>query len=169
MDDPVDPTLNSTEEPPRNPPLPKWVRGGAYLGLTAGWLAGLIYVLAAFPSIGFEQQSTADGILIAAPTIGAAVGAVIGWLLRDYEPLAHLAAPDWITFKEVKWGWRTGGIAGLFLAQHYIAEHSPLGFYTGSVALVFETFGPLFAAIGGVIGLLLKVMGDRPAPPTTPK
>ena len=166
MDGPVDPTLYSKDEPPRNPPLPKAVKAGTFLGLTVGWLAGLVYVLAAFPSVGFEQQSTADGILTAAPLIGAAVGAGIGFMLRNSERFARITAPNWTTFKEVKWGWRTGGIVGIFLAQSYIASNSPLGFYTGSIALVFELFAPACAVLGGGIGLLLISKRGNADPPT---
>jgi len=153
MDEIVDPILE--REPPRNPPLPKAVKAGAYLGMTVGWLVGLIYVLAAFRPIAFAQRDTADGILIAAPVIGTVIGAAAGWLLRDSERILRVTAPDWITPKEVRWGWRTGGIVGLYLTQSYIAANSPLGFYTGSVALVFEVIAPICAALGAGIGLLL--------------
>jgi len=165
MDGPVDPTPDSKDEPPRNPPLPKAVKAGAYFGLTLGWLAGLVYVLTAFPSIRFEQQSTADGILTAAPISGVVVGAGVGFFLRNSERFARINVPNWITFKEVTWGWRTGGIVGLFLAQSYIASNSPLGFYTGSIALVFELIAPACAAVGGGIGLLLRIMRDDAGPP----
>jgi hypothetical protein len=162
----VDPTLDDQNEPPRNPPLPKAVKGGAYLGLTVGWLGGLIYVLVVFPSIGFEQQSSADGILIAAPIIGAGVGTSIGYLLRSSDRFARLTAPNWIAVKEVRWGWRTGGVVGILLARHYISANSPLGFYTGSIALVFETIAPFFAALGGAIGFALATNRDGAVPPT---
>jgi hypothetical protein len=167
MDDRVDPTLDQPDEPRQNPPLPKAVKTGAYLGLAVGWVAGLIYVIAAFGPISFEQRDTAAGILIAAPVIGAIIGAVAGWLLRDSEWLPLFTTPDWATFKEVKWGWRTGGIAGIALARSYIANNSPLGFYSGSIALVFELIVPLTAALGGGIGILLTVKPDDTSPPTT--
>jgi hypothetical protein len=114
----VDQTLDGQNEPPWNPPLPKAAKGGAYLGLTVGWLGGLIYVLVVFPSIGFEQQSSADGILMGAPIIGAAIGISIGFLLRNSDRVARLTAPDWITLKEVKWvGEQVESLVSLYKRQ----------------------------------------------------
>jgi hypothetical protein len=164
MDDRADPTPDQPDGPPQNPPLPKAVKAGAYLGLVVGWVAGLIYVIAAFGPIGFEQRDTADGILTAAPIIGAIIGAFVGWLLRDSESLPLFTTPDWATFKEVRWGWRTGGITGLLLAQHAVADNSPLG-YNGSIVLVIELYFVFFAALGGAIGWLLATKRNNAPPP----
>jgi hypothetical protein len=164
MDDRVDPTPDQVDEPPQNPPLPKAVKTGAYLGLAVGCVAGLIYVIAAFGPISFEQRDTADGILAAAPVIGAIIGAVAGWLLRDSEWLPLFTTPDWATFKEVRWGRRTGGITGVLLAQHAVADNSPLG-YNGSIVLVIELYCVLFAALGGAIGWLLATKRNNAPPP----
>jgi hypothetical protein len=56
------------------------------------------------------------------------------------------------TGKGVKWGWKVGTVTGLIVAQQYIASHSPAGFFTGSIALVFELLVPLFAVLGAGIG-----------------
>ena len=51
-----------------------------------------------------------------------------------------------------KTGAKRGAVAGLALAQIYLSRHSPLGFYTGSIPLVFlVTIGP-GTAIGAAIG-----------------
>jgi hypothetical protein len=97
-------------------------------------------------------------ILIAALIIGAALGAGVGWLMRNSERFARVAPPEWTAFKEVRWGWRTGGITGILLAQHYIAANSP---FPGSIVLVFELFFPFFAALGGGIGLLFATRNDQ--------
>lgn len=148
----MDQKTDSDNEKPVNEAIPKGVKMGAAIGMTAGWLAGLIYVFAAFPSVSFEQQGTADGILIAAPTLGAALGAGVGWLRRDSDRFARMVLPPWTTRKQFKWGWRAGTVVGIGLGQNYIATHSPLGFYTGSIALVFELYVPLFAVLGAGIG-----------------
>ena len=161
----MDLKTDSENEAPVNELATKAVKMGAAIGLTAGWMIGLIYVLAALPSVRFEQQSTADGILMVAPVVGAAVGAGIGWLLRDSAWFVRLALAPWTTRKGFKWGWKAGTVAGLVLAQHYIATHSPLGFYTGSIALVFELFVPLCAALGAGIGGLVFNEDDDVVPP----
>jgi len=166
MDDGMEPILDSDNEPRRNPPLPKAVRAGAYLGLAAGWMAGLVYVVAVFLPIRFEQVSTADGILIAVPVIGAAVGAAVGWLLRNSERFLLVIAPCWTTLNDAKWGSRSGGIVGLFLAMSYIRANSPLGFYPGSIALAFELIVPACAALGAGVALLLTVRRNGADPPT---
>jgi hypothetical protein len=161
----VDPKTESQNEGPVTGIAPKAVKMGAAIGMTAGWMIGLIYVGAAFPSASFEQQSTIDGILMAAPVLGAALGAGIGWLLRDSEWFARLALPSWTTRKEFKWGWKAGTVAGLGLGQNYIATHSPLGFYTGSIVAVFELFVPLCAAVGAGIARLFINKVDDVVPP----
>jgi hypothetical protein len=164
-EDTVDQKTNSQDEEPVTGITSKAVKIGAAIGMTAGWLIGLIYVLAAFPPVSFQLRSTADGILLAAPVLGAALGAGIGWLLRDSERFARLALPSWTTRKEFKWGWKAGTVAGLGLGQNYIATHSPLGFYTGSITLVFESFVPLCAALGAGVGWLFIDKVDDIAPP----
>jgi hypothetical protein len=81
MEDTVDRKTDGENEEPVNDAAAKAVKMGAAIGMTAGWMIGLIYVLAAFLSVSFAQQSTADGIPIAAPVLGAALGAGIGWLV----------------------------------------------------------------------------------------
>jgi hypothetical protein len=163
----MDQKTDSPNEEPVTGVTPKAVKMGAFIGMTAGWLIGLFCVALVFSSASFEQQSTVDGILMASPVLGAVLGAGIGWLLRDSERFARLALPSWTTRKEFKWGWKAGTVAGLGLGQNYIATHSPLGFYTGSIAAVFELFVPLCAALGGCIGRLFINKIDDVIPPSS--
>ncbi|HWB45421.1 MAG TPA: hypothetical protein VG900_08290 [Hyphomicrobiaceae bacterium] len=50
--------------------------------------------------------------------------------------------------KGAKWG----AVAGLALAQIYISHNSPLGFYTGSLPIVFLLCIGSGVAIGAAIG-----------------
>jgi hypothetical protein len=165
LEDTVDQNTDSENEQPVNEVTPKGVKMGAAIGMTAGWMVGLIYVLAAFPFVSFDQQGTVDGILIAAPILGAALGTGVGWLLRNSERFARLALPSWATRRQVKWGWKAGTVAGIGLGQTWISTHSPLGFYTGSVALVFELYVPFFAVLGAGIGWFLLNKADDVVPP----
>jgi hypothetical protein len=166
-EDAVDQKTDRENAEPVNEIAPKPVKTGAAIGMTAGWMIGLIYVVFAFPSMSFGQQGDVDGILMSAPVLGAALGAGIGWLLRESERFARLALPPWTARREVKWGWKAGTVVGLGLAQSYIATNSPLGFYTGSIALVFELFVPFFAALGGGIGWLVISQADDVVPPAS--
>lgn len=163
----MDQKTDSPNEEPVTGVTPKAVKMGAFIGMTAGWLIGLFCVALAFSSASFEQQSTVDGILMASPVLSAVLGAGIGWLLRDSERFARLALPSWTTRKEFKWGWKAGTVAGLGLGQNYIATHSPLGFYTGSIAAVFELFVPACAALGGGISWLFINKIDDVIPPSS--
>src|ERR1700683_4879229 len=166
QDYPIDQKSDGENDQPVNGRPPMVVKMGALIGMTAGWMIGLFYVGVAFSSASFEQQSTVDGVLMASPVLGAALGAGIGWLLRGSRRFAGLALPPWTTRKEFKWGWKAGTVTGLGLGQNYISTHSPLGFYTGSVAAVFEVFVPFCATLGGGIGWLLINKFDDVIPPS---
>jgi hypothetical protein len=169
QDDPVNQKTDGENNQLVNRRAPTVVKMGALIGMTAGWMIGLCYVGVAFASASFGQQSTVDGILMGSPLLGAALGAGFGWLLRDSERFARLTLPSWTTRKEFKWGWKAGTVTGLGLGQSYIATHSPLGFYTGSVAAVFELFVPLCAALGGGIGWIFMNKVDDVVPPAPPQ
>ncbi len=65
------------------------------------------------------------------------------------EPSARSAPPSPIR-KGAKWG----ALAGLMVAQLHIRNNSPLGFYTGSMMLVFAICIGLGAAIGAGIACI---------------
>lgn len=52
--------------------------------------------------------------------------------------------------KGAKWG----SIVGFVIAQWYLGQHSPLGFYGGNVTLVFAVCIGIGASIGAGIGWL---------------
>jgi hypothetical protein len=155
------------------------VRQGAAIGLTLGWLSGLIYILVWVPQPLFDPKlvSFTDGVLLGVPVAGAALGAVLGWLLRNWDRFADLvkrlrispAAPS-LGPKGRNWrshGWKIGTVVGLLLASQYLRGNSPLGFYTGSIALVYELFVPICAFIGAGIGwyMTLPAREDPLKPP----
>jgi hypothetical protein len=156
----------------RPPPINKAVKMGATIGMVVGWLLALIYVFVSFPiPFGFQPnlQSKIDGILLAGPFFGAALGAAIGWYLRDSKRFGiareitnvegAVLPPGSPNRRAVKWGWKAGTVAGILLGNYYIRTHSPLGFYTGSVVLVFELYVPFFAGLGAGIGWLVANKG----------
>jgi hypothetical protein len=88
-EDAVDQKADRENAAPVNEIAPKPVKMGAAIGMTAGWMIGLIYVVFAFPSMSFGQQGDVDGILMSAPVLGAALGAGIGsrvWRCRLGRP-----------------------------------------------------------------------------------
>jgi hypothetical protein len=161
----------------RPPPFNRAVKMGATIGMVVGWLAALTYVFASFPiPFGFQPnlQTKVDVILLTGPVLGAAVGAVIGWFLRDSDRFkiareitnmeGAVLPPGSTNRRAVNWGWKAGTVAGIFLGQYYITSNSPLGFYTGSVVLVFELFVPFFAGLGAGIGWLMTGKSDGIVP-----
>jgi len=161
----------------RPPPFNKAVKTGATIGMVVGWLAALIYVFVSFPiPFGFQPnlQTKIDVILLIGPVLGAAVGAVVGWFLRDSDRFkiareitkidGAVLPPGSTNRRAVKWGWKVGTVAGIFLGQYYIQTHSPLGFYTGSIVLVFELAVPLCAGLGAGIGWLMANKGGGGVP-----
>ena len=165
MENTLDQKPDSVKPDPVDTLTTKAVKMGAAIGLFAGWMIGLIWVLAVLPPRSFGEQSTADLILAVAPVAGAAAGAGIGWLLRDFAPFARLALAPWAARMGYKRGWKVGTVVGLLLAQFYFPSHSPLGFYTGSILLVFELIVPPCAALGAAIGALVFNDGDDVVPP----
>jgi hypothetical protein len=147
----------------RPPSFNKSVKKGATIGMVVGWLAALIYVFVSFPiPFGFQPdlQTKIDVILLTGPVLGAAVGAAVGWFLRDsnWREVTKIEGavlpPGTTNRRAVNWGWKAGTVAGIFLGQYYIQTHSPLGFYTGSIVLVFVLIVPLCAGLGAGIGWL---------------
>jgi hypothetical protein len=149
----------------RPPPINKTVKKGATIGMVVGWLVALIYVFASFPiPFGFQPnlQSRIDSILLIGPVLGAVVGGALGWFTRDsnWFKIAReitniegaVLPPENTNRRAVKWGWKAGTVAGIGLGQYYIANNSPLGFYTGSIVLVFELIVPLCAGVGACLG-----------------
>jgi hypothetical protein len=170
-------TQRADDKDRRPPPINKAVKKGATIGMVVGWLVALICVFVSFPiPFGFQPdlQSEIDVILLTGPALGAAVGGVIGWFMRDSNRLdiareitniEGAVLPRGSTNRRaVKWGWKAGTVAGIFLGQYYIKANSPIGIYTGSVVLVFELIVPLCAGIGAGVGWLMtnKIAGlDR--------
>ena len=162
----------------RPPPFNKAVKMGATIGMVVGWLVTLTYVFVAFPiPFGFQPnlQTRIDVILLAGPVLGAVVGAALGWFMRDSNWFKYareitnsegaVLPPGSTNRKAVKWGWKAGTVAGIFLGQSYITSNSPLGFYTGSIVLVFVSIVPLCAGLGAGIGWLLTNKIDGVDPP----
>jgi hypothetical protein len=161
----------------RPPPFNKAVRMGATIGMVVGWLAALIYVFVSFPiPFGFQPdlQTKIDVILLSGPVLGAVVGAALGWFMRDSNWFKYareitkidgaVLPPASTNPRAVKWGWKAGTVAGIFLGQYYIQTHSPLGFYTGSIVLVFVLIVPICAGLGAGIGWLMANKGGGIVP-----
>jgi hypothetical protein len=170
-------TLGADDRNRRPPPINKAVKTGGTIGMVVGWLVALIYVFVSFPiPFGFQPnlQSKIDAILLAGPALGAAVGGVIGWFMRDSNRfgiareitnIEGAVLPRGRTNRRaVKWGWKAGTVAGIFLGQYIITSNSPLGFYTGSIVLVYELIVPLCAGLGAGAGWVLtdKIDGVDP-------
>ena len=149
----------------------KATRKGAALGLFAGWLIGLIYIIVWVPRPLFDPKivSFTDEVLMAAPLAGAVVGAALGWMLRGSDRFAKLARLLTLrTGLGVNWrsrGWKIGAAVGLLLASQYMRSHSSHGFYPGSIFLVYELFVPICAFIGAGIGWYM--MQTRAVPSDT--
>jgi len=152
----------------RPPPINKAVKKGGTICMVVGWLAALTYVFVSFPiPFGFDPnlQTKIDAILLIGPVLGAAVGGATGWFMRDsnWFGIARemtnmegaVLPPGSTNRRAVNWGWKAGTVAGIGLGQYYITNNSPLGFYTGSIVLVFELAVPLCAGLGAAIGWLM--------------
>ena len=147
----------------RAPPFNKAVKMGATIGMVVGWLVTLTYVFVSFPiPFGFQPnlQTKIGAILLVGPVLGAVAGAALGWFMRDsnWREITKIEGtvlpPGSTNRRAVKWGWKAGTVAGIFLGQYYITSNSPLGFYTGSIVLVFVSIVPLCAGLGAGIGWL---------------
>jgi hypothetical protein len=64
--------------------------------------------------------------------------------------------PTSVVGKGAKWGM----IVGFVIAQIFISTHSPLGFYTGNMGLVYLTCIGLATGIGALFAWLSTMRGD---------
>ena len=69
---------------------------------------------------------------------------------QPYKPEPD--SPDTPTWPAVKKGAKWGSVAGLVGGQFYLANNSPLGFYSGNLTLVFAVWIGLGTALGAGIG-----------------
>ena len=64
------------------------------------------------------------------------------------------------TFAVVRKGAKWGMIVGFVIAQIFISTHSPLGFYTGNMGLVYLTCIGLGTGVGALFAWLATMTPD---------